>query len=88
MPVQSRTLTDKPKTTETCELAKSGKRGVVKEKDLFNYMIIIPLQWILSSWRRPIQMPEAMLKWIGHEYIFKDSQGVVEAGAEPRSGNV
>jgi hypothetical protein len=36
---------DKRKTTETCELAKSGKRGVVKEKDLFNYMIIIPLQW-------------------------------------------
>jgi len=43
MAVQSRTLTDKRKTTETCELAKTGKRGVVKNKDLFNYIIIIPL---------------------------------------------
>jgi hypothetical protein len=29
-----------------------------------------------------------MLKWIGHEYIFKDSQGVVEAGAKPKQENV
>ena len=43
MAVQSRTLPDKLKTIETCELAKSGKCGVVKPKDLFNYIIIIPL---------------------------------------------
>jgi hypothetical protein len=29
-----------------------------------------------------------MLKWIGHEYIFKDSEGMVEAGAKPKPGNV
>jgi hypothetical protein len=29
-----------------------------------------------------------MLKWIGHEYIFKDSQGVVEAGAKSKQENV
>lgn len=29
-----------------------------------------------------------MLKWIGHDDIFKDFQGVVETSAESKQGNV
>ena len=29
-----------------------------------------------------------MLKWLYHADIFTNSQGVVEAGAEPKQGNV
>ena len=53
MVVQRRTLPDKRKTTETCELAKSGKRGVVKTKYLLNYIIIIPLQQCFVKFATP-----------------------------------
>ena len=57
MVVQRRTLPDKRKTTETCELAKSGKRGVVKSKYLLNYIIIIPLQQGFVKLATPYSKP-------------------------------
>jgi len=57
MAVQSRTLIDKRKTTETCELAKSGKRGVVRRKDLLNYMKIIALKHLIVKWTTPCSKP-------------------------------
>jgi hypothetical protein len=29
-----------------------------------------------------------VLKWMHHGNIFKDTQGMVEAGAKPKQGNV
>ena len=57
MVVQRRTLPDKRKTTETCELAKSGKRGVMKTKHLPNYINIIPLQPRFVKFVTPYSKP-------------------------------
>lgn len=86
--VQSRTLTYRLKTTQTCELAKSGKRGAVKEMELLNYMIIIPLCSAFVKPPLPVQSRSGMLKWRYHGDIFKDTQGMVEAGSESGPGNV
>ena len=57
MAVQKRTLTDILKITETCELAKSGKCGVVKKSDLFNYMKIIPVYQRFVKLAMPCSKP-------------------------------
>jgi len=86
--VQSRTLTYRLKTTQTCELAKSGKRGEVREKELLNYMSIIPLYTFYVKPPPPVQRCSDVLKCRYHADIFKDTQRMVKTSAEYRQGNL